>query len=263
MQHREQDWTRTTQRQARPASSTNANASIGTSSIPSSPATSRRLPSRSSDMDILRSASTGSGANSEGTTSFDPQTAASAAPTTATALKGPYRSHEHPQVLRRSGSFPSPDIGGSRTLGRGSASKALLGSYKARQWSARKLLMQKTALYGVVTVLRLCYMLLAMSFHVGILAVIVGSLTGTQLCLDFNALEGTGRGSASSGYEHLRSSLDDARDYGESHEDPLASTPRPSLFDLDDEGADAQQDDGTETLPLRSHVALSRAHDCV
>ncbi|KAF9570620.1 hypothetical protein EC968_001645 [Mortierella alpina] len=105
-------------------------------------------------------------------------------------------------------------------------------------------------------------MLLAMSFHVGILAVIIGSLTGTQLCLDFHAMEGSriGGKSGSSGYEHLRSSLDD---YGESHEDPLTSTPGPSLFDLDDEGADALQDEGMETLPLRGHVALSRGHDCV
>ncbi|KAF9276480.1 hypothetical protein BGZ68_009990 [Mortierella alpina] len=76
-------------------------------------------------------------------------------------------------------------------------------------------------------------------------------------------MEGLGGKPASSGYEHLRSSLDGSHDYSESHEDPLTSTPRSSLFDLDDEGADALQDDGTETLPLRSHIVLSRGHDCV
>jgi len=46
----------------------------------------------------------------------------------------------------------------------------------------------RTGLYSMVTFLRLCYMLIAMSFHMGLILVIVASLSVGQLAIEFHNL---------------------------------------------------------------------------
>ncbi|KAK3811784.1 MAG: hypothetical protein J3Q66DRAFT_348430 [Benniella sp.] len=121
--------------------------------------------------------------------------------------------------------------------------------------SVRGLLLRKMVFYGLVNVLRLGYMLLAMSFHIGIILVIVASLTCTQMCLDLASLSRSEENAWSSGYEQIGSNRvtteEDSRgDHGHGR------------YDLDD-GTTEREEEDVDLIPLRGHIALSRSHDCV
>ncbi|KAI8347162.1 hypothetical protein B0O80DRAFT_466229 [Mortierella sp. GBAus27b] len=114
--------------------------------------------------------------------------------------------------------------------------------------SVQGLLFQKTVSYGVVNVLRLGYMLLAMSLNIWILLAIISSLTCTQLCLDMASLSRT-RENAWSEYEQIGSTRTEAVD------DDAGGHRGHGLFDVHDE----QEDDSL--IAMQSH-AISRSHDC-
>ncbi|KAF9353860.1 hypothetical protein BGX26_008386 [Mortierella sp. AD094] len=131
---------------------------------------------------------------------------------------------------------------------------------KGKSGSLRALMVQKMFLYGLANVLRLSYMLLAMSFHIGVLAVIVSSLTCTQLYLDvsFDHGSSTREKSGSSGYELLgMSEGDETRGVIGNHQG-RASVEGSALYDLD--GNQGDQLGGA--IPLRNNVALTRSLDC-
>ncbi|KAF9302381.1 hypothetical protein BGZ74_005438 [Mortierella antarctica] len=115
------------------------------------------------------------------------------------------------------------------------------------QSSTIAVLAEKTCCYALANTFRLAYMLLAMSFHTGIICVIIGSLTLTQFFLDYSSTQApNSRGKA--GYHYLEASRRqghealDQVDETEHHED---GTPR------------------RDTFPLRSTLPMAHSHDCV
>ncbi|KFH65717.1 hypothetical protein MVEG_07821 [Podila verticillata NRRL 6337] len=108
--------------------------------------------------------------------------------------------------------------------------------------SAIRALAEKSCCYALANTFRLGYMLLAMSFHTGIICVIIASLTLTQFFLDFSTQVPNARGK---GYQYLEAS-------------------RRGQESLDQ--VDAEHEDDTprrDTFPLRSTLPMVHSHDCV
>jgi hypothetical protein len=57
---------------------------------------------------------------------------------------------------------------------------------RALKFSIARLALWRTALYSLVTFLRLCYVLIATSFHIGLILVIVVSLSSGQLAIELH-----------------------------------------------------------------------------
>ncbi|KAF9581169.1 hypothetical protein BGW38_001917 [Lunasporangiospora selenospora] len=141
---------------------------------------------------------------------------------------------------------------------------------KPKSGSPTILLLQKVAWYGLANILRLSYMLLAMSFHVGILVVIVTSLTGTQFCLDFVALreyesyylcnlDRRSRKQERAGYERLHWPEEEAS----TETIGLEETALHDLDEPEDGRTAATVSAMAASAPLHGNVMLTRSHDCV
>ncbi|KAG0036038.1 hypothetical protein BGZ82_004785 [Podila clonocystis] len=113
------------------------------------------------------------------------------------------------------------------------------------QSSTIRALAEKTGCYALANTFRLGYMLLAMSFHTGIIC--IGSLTLTQFFLDYSSTQApNSRGKA--GYQYLEASR------RQGHE----------TLDQVDETEHLEDDTPRrDTFPLRSTLPMAHSHDCV
>ncbi|KAF9158761.1 hypothetical protein DFQ26_007280 [Actinomortierella ambigua] len=145
-----------------------------------------------------------------------------------------------------SGNSSSNSGSGAGGLIHGSTSLTRLHLLQRRQM--RRIVAKKTLLYFCVNALRLGYMLLAMSLHLGLLIVITCSLTGTQLLLDCLGLRRSQQ-EALEGYDPIGSSMELDHDFS-----------RPSLRNVDQSDEDEDEDtDTSETLrQQRQHSRGSR-----
>ncbi|KAG0223209.1 hypothetical protein BGW42_006024, partial [Actinomortierella wolfii] len=149
--------------------------------------------------------------------------------------------------------------------------------HRLQQRQMRVLLAKKTLLYLCVNALRLGYMLLAMSLHLGVLFVIVCSLTGTQLLLDCLSLRSSNQGSLE-GYDRIGSSMELDHDFGQSSLRRMGHSDDDEDEDEDDDEINTNQTDirpqqRREHKSKQQHrrrtqntasmaVHLSRSNDC-